>query len=249
LWLEKENVNKQNMNRKAVVTGATKGIGRAIAEALATEGYDLAVCSRTENDLEALKNDFALRFPYITVFAKVVDMSKKDQVIEFGKNISENWQKIDVLVNNAGAFSPGGILESEDLAIEQMIDTNLYSAYFLTKTILPLMLSHKKGHIFNMCSVASLDAYKNGENYSISKFALLGFSKNLREELKPKGIKVTAILPGPTWSESWAGFDAPPERLMQPRDIAEVVLAALKMSSGAVIEDIVLRPLLGDIGD
>jgi short-subunit dehydrogenase len=235
------------MNRKAIITGATKGIGRAIAEALASEGYDLAICSRTENQLEELKNDFALRFPYITVFAKVVDMSKKDEVIAFGNDIAAKWQKLDVLVNNAGAFSPGGVLEKEENAIEHMIDTNLYSAYYLTQSVLHLMLSQKKGYIFNMCSVASLQAYNNGTNYSISKFALLGFSKNLREELKPKGIKVTAIMPGATWSDSWAGFEAPPERLMQPRDIAEVVLSALKMSSGAIIEDIILRPQLGDI--
>jgi short-subunit dehydrogenase len=237
------------MNRKAVVTGATKGIGRAIAETLASEGYDLAVCSRTEHQLEDLKKDFAQRFPYITVFTKVVDMSKKDEVIQFGHDIAAEWLKLDVLVNNAGAFYPGGILEEDDVDIERMIETNLYSAYYLTQTVLHLMLTQKKGHIFNMCSIASTQPYKNGSNYSISKFALLGFSKNLREELKPKGIKVTSILPGATWTESWAGYEAPPERLMQPRDIAEVVLSALKMSSGAVIEDIVLRPLLGDIGD
>jgi short-subunit dehydrogenase len=110
-----------------------------------------------------------------------------------------------------------------------------------------MMLSQNKGHIFNMCSVASEKAYPNGGSYSISKFALLGFSKNLREELKPKGIKVTSILPGATWSDSWAGFEGPEERLMQARDVAEVVLAALRMSASAVMEDIVLRPQLGDL--
>ena len=235
------------MNRKAVVTGATKGIGRAIAEALATEGYDLAICSRTEEDLEALKKDFALRFPYISVFSKAVDMSKKEEVIQFGHDISVEWQKVDVLVNNAGAFIPGTILVGENGSLEAMIDVNLYSAYYLTKTIMPLMLSHKKGYIFNMCSVASMQAYKNGSDYSIAKFAMLGFSKNLREELKSQGIKVTSIIPGATWSESWAGYEAPPERLMKPRDIAEAIVAALRMSSGAVIEEIILRPQLGDI--
>jgi short-subunit dehydrogenase len=235
------------MNRKAVVTGATKGIGRAIAETLATEGYDLAICSRTKEDLEELKKDFELRFPYISVFSKAVDMSKKEEVVQFGHDIASEWQKVDVLVNNAGAFYPGTILEGEDGSLEAMIDINLYSAYYLTKTIVPLMLPQKKGYIFNMCSIASMHAYKNGSNYSIAKFAMLGFSKNLREELKHQGIKVTSILPGATWSESWAGYEAPPERLMKPRDIAEAILAALRMSSGAVIEEIILRPQLGDI--
>jgi short-subunit dehydrogenase len=235
------------MNRKAVVTGATKGIGRAIAEVLATEGYDLAICSRTEEDLEALKKDFLLRFPYISVFSKAVDMSKKEEVVQFGHDVSSELQKVDVLVNNAGAFNPGTIMEGEDGSLETMIDINLYSAYYLTKTIVPLMLTQKKGYIFNMCSIASMQAYNNGSNYSIAKFAMLGFSKNLREEMKPHGIKVTSIIPGATWSESWAGYEAPPERLMKPRDIAEAILAALRMSSGAVLEEIILRPQLGDI--
>jgi len=98
-----------------------------------------------------------------------------------------------------------------------------------------------------MCSVASLIAYPNGGSYSISKFALLGFSKVLREELKEFGIKVTSIMPGATWSNSWAGVDLPKDRLMMANDVAQVILSAIKMSDSAVIEDIVLRPQLGDL--
>jgi short-subunit dehydrogenase len=235
------------MNRKAIITGATKGIGRAIAEALATEGYDIAVCSRTESDLQILKEEFTLRFPYIEVITKVVDMRNKSQIIQFAEFVSDAWNRIDVLINNAGAFLPGAIHDEADGVLEEMIETNLYSAYHLTRAIVPLMLVYKRGHIFNMCSIASVQPYPNGGSYSISKFALLGFSKNLRDELKTQGIKVTSILPGATWSDSWAGYEAPPERLMKPRDIAEVVMAALRMSSGAVMEDIILRPQLGDI--
>lgn len=235
------------MNRKAVITGATKGIGRAIAEALATEGYDIAVCSRSENDLKVMQEDFIIRFPRTGLIYQVVDVSQKNKIFDFAQFIETEWGRVDVLVNNAGIFLPGVIHTEDDSALETMMRTNLYSAYHLTKKVLPMMLSQNKGHIFNMCSVASEKAYPNGGSYSISKFALLGFSKNLREELKPKGIKVTSILPGATWSDSWAGFDGPEERLMQARDIAEVVLAALRMSASAVIEDIVLRPQLGDL--
>jgi NADP-dependent 3-hydroxy acid dehydrogenase YdfG len=235
------------VNRKAVITGATKGIGRAIAEALATEGYDIAVCSRNENDLKAMQDDFIIRFPRTRLIYQVVDVSHKANIFNFAQYIEDAWNRVDVLVNNAGIFLPGVIHEEADTALETMIQTNLYSAYHLTKKVLPMMLSQNKGHIFNMCSVASEKAYPNGGSYSISKFALLGFSKNLREELKPKGIKVTSILPGATWSDSWAGFEGPEERLMQARDVAEVVLAALRMSASAVMEDIVLRPQLGDL--
>jgi len=131
--------------------------------------------------------------------------------------------------------------------LETMMQTNLYSAYHLTRAILPLMLPFRKGHIFNMCSVASVLAYPNGGAYSISKFALLGFSKVLREEMKDKGIKVTSILPGATWSNSWAGVDIPESRLMQAEDIAKTVLGAYHLSDSAVVEEIILRPQLGDL--
>ena len=235
------------MNRKAVITGATKGIGRAIAESLASEGYDIAVCSRSQEDLEAMQKDFALRFPQVGFLMQIADVSKKEDVLSFAQTIDNQWHRVDVLVNNAGTYLPGAIHTEGEGRLETLIETNLYSAYYLTRALLPLMIDQKKGAIFNMCSVASTTAYPNGGSYSISKFALLGFSKNLREELKPHGIKVTAILPGATWSNSWAGFDAPEERLMQARDIAEVIMSALRMSAGAVIEDIVLRPQLGDL--
>jgi short-subunit dehydrogenase len=98
-----------------------------------------------------------------------------------------------------------------------------------------------------MCSIASLNAYSNGGSYSISKFALLGFSKNLREEMKPHGIKVTAVCPGATMSNSWEGVGIDPERIMEAKDIAEMIYASSKLSPMAVVEDIVLRPQLGDL--
>lgn len=235
------------MNRKAIITGATKGIGKSIAEALATEGYDLAVCSRHEADLEAMKEEFSMRFSHVKVIYQAVDMANKEEILTFANYVKETWNRVDVLVNNAGTFVPGTIHEEVEGTLDTMMQVNLYSAYHLTRAVLPMMLMQQKGHIFNMCSVASKKAYPNGGSYSISKFALLGFSQNLREELKPKGIKVTAILPGATWSDSWAGFEAPEERLMQARDVAEVVIAALRMSVSAVMEEVVIRPQLGDL--
>jgi short-subunit dehydrogenase len=128
-----------------------------------------------------------------------------------------------------------------------MIDVNLYTAYRLTRKILPAMKSNKSGHIFNMCSVASLKAYRNGGAYSISKYALLGFSENLREELKPYGIKVTAICPGATHTPSWEGSGVPEDRIMEAGDIAEMLWSAYKLSSQANVEMIVMRPVKGDL--
>lgn len=230
----------------AVITGGTKGIGRAIADLLASKGINLFICSRNESDLQKMKSTIENDHNSI-VYTAVVDMSKKTEVIAFAEKVLQEVEQIDILVNNAGLFIPGALAEEEDGALEQMINTNLYSAYHLTRALLPGMVAQGHGHIFNMCSIASKIAYPNGGSYSISKFALLGFSKVLREELKDKGIKVTSILPGATWSNSWAGVDLPQDRLMEAHDIAIAVWGALQMSPSAVMEEIVIRPQLGDL--
>ena len=108
-------------------------------------------------------------------------------------------------------------------------------------------MERRQGSIINMCSIASFMAYPNGGSYTISKFAMLGFSKVLREEMKPYGIKVTAVMPGSTWSDSWKGADFPDERLMKPGDVAEAVLSVTRMSPASVVEELIIRPQLGDL--
>jgi short-subunit dehydrogenase len=154
---------------------------------------------------------------------------------------------IDVLINNAGSFIPGNISDEPDGALETMLDVNLASAYHLTRSLLPKMISARTGQIFTMCSVASLGAYPNGGSYSISKFALLGMTKNLRHELKPHGIKVTAVIPGAAYTDSWKSSGLPEQRFMEAEDIASMVYAATLLSPQAVVEEIVLRPQLGDL--
>jgi short-subunit dehydrogenase len=128
-----------------------------------------------------------------------------------------------------------------------MLDINLKSAYHLTRRLLPGMMARRSGHIFNICSVAGLQAYPNGGAYSISKWAMLGFSRNLREELRPHGVKVTAVHPGATLTGSWDGFDIDPSRIMESDDIARMVVASASLSPQACVEDILLRPQLGDL--
>lgn len=231
----------------AIITGSTKGIGKAIAKLLASKGFNVAICARNENEINNFLKSLKTSFPTIKAIGKKTDMSKKTDVLAFADFVLKEFETIDVLVNNAGVFIPGELTQEEDGALEKMIETNLYSAYHLSRALLPNMIQNRSGHIFNMCSVASKIAYPNGGSYSISKFALLGFSKVLREELKTKNIKVTSILPGATWSASWEGVDLPKSRLMQAEDIAKLVWSALEMSPSAVIEDIVIRPQLGDL--
>ncbi len=232
---------------KVVVTGGTKGIGRAIIEVFFAHGADIAFCARNADDVEQLNQELFKRDPSRSIVAGVADVSKKEDVISFSEEINKRWNTIDALVNNAGVFIPGEILDEDEGSLEHMINTNLYSAYNLTRALVPQMIDRGGGHIFNICSVASLLALPGGGSYSISKFALLGFSKVLREELKAKGVKVTSVMPGATWSNSWAGVELPVSRLMQADDVAKQIWAAYDTSVAAVIEDIVLRPQLGDL--
>ena len=231
----------------AVITGGTKGIGKAIIDLLSSNKVNIAVCSRNQDDLDNLRSELLAKDSSLNVLTSVTDMSIKKEVISFGELIKKEWESVDILVNNAGLFIPGEIAKEEDGALEKMIDTNLYSAYHLTRTLLPKFLQQRSGTIFNMCSIASKIAYPNGGSYSISKFALLGFSKVLREELKEQGIRVTSILPGATWSNSWAGVDLPKERLMEAEDIAKIVWNTIQLGPSAVVEEIILRPQLGDL--
>lgn len=235
------------MSKLIVVTGATKGIGRAIAERFAETGFDVAVCARKPEELEKLKIDFAGKYPTAKVYTMPTDMADKKQVAAFAKFIRQIGQPVTVLVNNAGYFIPGSIATEKDGALEDMMNANLYSAYNMTRGIIDLMIAQKSGHIFNMCSIASIKAYDNGGSYAITKFALLGFSKCLREELKPAGIRVTAILPGATRTASWDGVELPDERFMSAEDVAETVYAAYSLSQRSVVEEILIRPQLGDI--
>ena len=229
-----------------VITGASQGIGFAIAEIFANAGYTLSLCSKTKENIAAAGNSLAVKYPHATIHFTHADLSEKEQCTKFANWCLEKGTPT-ILINNAGFFSPGNIQDEADNALEQQMAVNLYSAYHTTRALLPAMLKMGKGHIFNICSIASLNAYAQGGSYSISKFALLGFSKNLRLELKDKGIKVTAVCPGATYTNSWNGSGIDPMRIMESEDIAKMIFAAAHLSPQAVVEDIVMRPQKGDL--
>jgi short-subunit dehydrogenase len=235
------------MKKLAVITGGTKGIGKALVESFAAEGFSIATCSRNEEDLASLKKEISKVYPDIAFFYQKADLSKKDQVMSFARMVMKTEIPVEVLINNSGLFIPGQVHDEEDGALERMIDTNLYSAYHLTRALVHRMMERKQGHIFNMCSTASITAYTNGGSYCIAKFALLGMSKVLREELKSYNIRVTSVLPGATMTASWEGTDLPEERFMKSEDVADTVLAAYRLSDRAVMEEVLLRPQLGDL--
>lgn len=232
-----------------VITGASKGIGKAIAEVFAAQGASLFLCARNNDALQQTADSITAAYPEATVRYRQGDMSVPDAAKDFGSWCLQ-FGVPDIIVNNAGHFLPGAVYNEAEGNLEKMIATNLYSAYHLTRTLLPAMMDKVTiagRHIFNICSVAGLQAYENGGAYSISKFAMMGFSKNLREELKPFNIKVTAVSPGAVMTDSWGSFDNSAGRIMEAADIAAMVLACSRLSPQAVVEDIVMRPQLGDL--
>ncbi|TDB68908.1 SDR family oxidoreductase [Arundinibacter roseus] len=235
------------MNPLVVVTGGTKGIGRATVLRFLSGGYDVITCSRSNQNLAELQAFVQENYSGVTLYTCSADLSQRTETERFIEYVLGFQRAVDILVNNTGIFIPGQLHKEPEGILERSIETNVYSAYHITRGLLPTMISRRQGHIFMICSTASIMAYPNGGSYSISKFALYGMTKVFREELKPHGVKVTAILPGATYTDSWAGTDLPETRFMKAEDIAENIWSAAHLSASAVIEDLIIRPQLGDI--
>lgn len=230
-----------------IITGASRGLGKAMAETFAAGGYNLFLTSRDLARLTETAEALQTRYPAVTIRWKAADMARKEEVAGFAQWLLDTGTVIDILINNAGQFIPGSVHNEEDGVLETLLSVNLYSAYRLTRKLLPSMMTRRSGHIFNICSVASLQAYPNGGAYSISKYALAGFSANLREEMKPYGIRVTTVYSGAAFTDSWAGSGIDPLRIMKAADVAAMVYAASLLSPQATVEEILLRPQLGDL--
>ena len=234
------------MPKSILVTGGTKGIGRAIVKRFAKEGFDVFTCSRNARDLAQLKTDLENENSGIQVFTFVANLSKKEEVERFSQEVKAHGIP-DVLVNNTGIFLPGSLHDEPEGNFEFIMQTNLFSVYYLTRAFVKEMIHRKSGHIFSMGSIAGLTAYPNGGSYAVSKWAMLGMTKCLREELKPHQVKVTSILPGATFTDSWAGAGIPEERFMRATDVAESVWGAYNLSPFSVVEELIIRPQLGDL--
>ncbi|MCX8111582.1 MAG: SDR family oxidoreductase [Bacteroidia bacterium] len=224
----------------AVVTGCTRGIGYAIANRL-QKAYTIVGCGSTP----ALVEEVRQKHPQWDV--RVHDLSQKAEAKAFAAYIQTAYPSIDLLINNAGRFIPGQIATEPDEVYEAMMSVNLSSAYYLTKGLLPVFMAQRRGLIINIASVASLMAYPNGSAYSIAKAGLLALSRNLREQLKPYQVGVTALLLGATLTQSWEGSLYPPERFIPCEAVADLIWALTQLPHQAVVEEVIMRPMLGDI--
>ncbi len=240
------NQHQQAEDTTVIITGGSKGIGKAIAQKFAAEGKTILLCARNEANLLHTAQEISSQHTTASIKTFAADLSDKSQATAFGHWCLQHGTP-GILVNNAGLYMPGNIYNEPEDHLEMMMNSNFFSAYHLTRKLLPAMIKNGSGHIFNICSIASLQAYEGGGSYSISKFALDGFSQNLRHELKQTGIKVTAVFPGAVMTDSWGSFDNSNKRIMEADDVAVMVLAATKLSPQAVVEQIVMRPQLGDL--
>lgn len=226
----------------AVITGATKGIGKAIAERFAAAGFDLMITARSQSDLILLKKRLESDY-LIDVHIRQADFSRKSDVLLFAEHVKKQTSIIDVLVNNVGQYYTGRLMETSADQLVEALQINLLAAHYLTGVLAPGMKARKKGHIFNIASILAKQYREDAASYTISKHALLAWNKLLFEEMRQYQVKVTAVIPGATYSDSWKGMNIDFSKLIQPEDIAESIYQCFNLSSHAVMEELVIETL------
>jgi short-subunit dehydrogenase len=233
--------------KNALITGATKGIGRAATIAFAKQGINVAICSRDEKDLLEFKAELDQIAPNITIAYMLADCSKRDELINFASFTEKKLGFVDIIVNNVGMYKHSAILDDSEDSFQKQIDTNLMPAYELYRFFGKSMLSVGKGHIFNICSVAGINPIAEAGVYSVTKYALLGLNKVMRLEMQEHGVKVTAIIPGSTLTDSWRDIEVDKNRMVLPEDIASAIINIYNMSAGANVDELIIKPAPGQI--
>jgi NADP-dependent 3-hydroxy acid dehydrogenase YdfG len=235
-----------------LITGASQGIGEAIAKVFAKEvrGVRLALVARNEKNLQAVARACAklaggAGAKAVEVF--VCDVAQEAEVAAMAAAVKKRFGRVDVLVNNAGVFAGAPFAETVVAEFDRIVAANLRSAFLVTRAFLPAMVERKSGDVFFMSSIAGLDAYPNGAAYCAAKFGVTGLAKVLRAETKDKGVRVCCVHPGATWSPSWSASGVRPERIMPAADVARAFLDVYQLTRNTVVEEIVLRPQLGDL--
>ncbi|MEX2381158.1 MAG: SDR family oxidoreductase [Opitutales bacterium] len=229
---------------RIIITGASQGIGAALAYFFSRNlpGCRLALLARNERKLQAVADTLEA-----APFFAGCDVSDEESVARAAEKLLGEWGAPNVLINNAGAFHGAPLLEFSTEAFDRILAVNVRGVFLVTKAFLPAMIERGSGDIFNMGSMAGLKVYPGGTGYCAAKFALTGMTRVMREELKDKGIRVTLISPGPTFTPSWEGTGIPEARMIPPEDIARAVFDVYRLSRRTVVEEITLQPQLGSL--
>ena len=229
---------------KILITGGSRGIGKAIATELNKSGNDLLLVSKNLNKLQTSKDTLPNKTSIVEIFD--CDLGKETEIeklFEFSEKINF---KPNVLVLDAGVFIEGSLTNSKSEDFYETMNVDLYHIYHCVKKFVPILKEQENPKIIIIGSTASLEAYPVGALYGVAKWGLKGYAINLRKELMNQNIGVTLINPGGTLTDLWEGEELPPNRLLEPSDIGKLICAILTLSPQAVVEELTVRPMLGD---
>jgi len=232
---------------RVLITGATKGIGQAITLAFAKKQAELFLLARTEKDLLNFREQLQQQFAGLQVHCYPTDLASDESITSSIQQIKNDTDTLDVLINNAGIFRPDQILDLDSTTLEDSMQVNFRAPLQFLRHFVPAMRNQGRGHVINICSVASREVLPGVPSYSISKIALYALTDAIRQEVRQSGVKVCAILPGSTYSASWAGADVDPEDLIDPAQIATAAIQAVEVHPTATIEEILIRPTKGNL--
>ncbi|CAM3864283.1 3-ketoacyl-ACP reductase [Flavobacterium sinopsychrotolerans] len=225
-------------NKNALITGAGKGIGKAIALALAKEGVNVILVARTQDEIDSVAAKMrSLRVKALAITADVADINSVNAAVS--KALAE-FGTIDILINNAGIAAFGKFLELEPTNWERIIQVNLMGTYYVTRAVLPNMIERQTGDIINISSTAGLSGNALTSAYSASKFAVLGLTESLMQEVRKHNIRVTALTPSTVATDMAKELkltDGNPEKVMQAEDMAELIIAQLKLNRRVFIKN------------
>lgn len=235
------------MNRVVWITGASTGIGFEIAKVFAKSGYTIVATARRKSRLVSLVSE--IRFAGHEAYAFVCDVRSERSIISTKKKILEKCGTIDILINNAAITTFKSFIDTKPPEFDDILETNLRGSYLTTRTVLPIMMKKKKGHIINILSVAANTVFTNSSAYAASKAGMLAMFNGLRAEVRKFNIKVSNIMPGATDTPMWspASRQKYSSRMMTPKDIADITFQVASQSKKVVIEDVVIKPIKGDL--
>jgi short-subunit dehydrogenase len=225
-----------------LITGATEGIGKSLAIQFAAAGHHLALCARGSDQLILLKKHLEQRYN-IKVFVRAADFSRKPEAILWAEQVKKEMGTPTVLIHNVGMFAQHPLFHQGEGDLEAMLRTNLLSAHAITTVFRQGMMQQGHGHIFNMVSSAAVRSRKDAPAYSISKAALLAWSDALFEEMRPHGVRVTAVLPGPVYTHAWKDVPLDPARFIHPDEVARMVYECFRTSGMAITSRLDLRSM------
>ena len=226
-------------NQVAVVTGGTRGIGRAIAERLLSEGLKVAICGRTQEGVDSALAE--LRGHGESVFGVAADVAKLADVQRFFSAVNSRWGGFDVLVNNAGIGFFRSVADLTPEEWHQMIDLNLSGVYYCCHEAMPNFRKRDGGYVINISSLAAKNPFAGGSGYNASKFGLNGFAEAMMLDHQQENVRVTSIMPGSVDTEFGNGTPGAAWKIA-PADIAEMVVALLRMPQRTLVSRVEMRP-------